>query len=452
MKTTTIHPMKKRIRLGLILFVILCLSGMTQVFAETESESPNQAEEEYTLDKMVVLSRHNIRSPLSGSGSMLGDITPHEWFKWTSNPSELSLRGGVLETIMGQYFRQYLEEKGLFPENYQPEEGAVRFYANSKQRTLATTNYFSSGLLPVEDVTIESHAEYDTMDPVFNPALTFFTDSYAEDVVEQIAESGGEDGLEGIHEKLTDAIELLMDVTDMEESDAYQEGKCGDLLHYKTEIVLEKDKEAAMTGPIKTATSVADALTLQYYEEPDPVKAAFGHELTKEDWLLLHSIVDTYTEMLFSTPLIAVNAAHPLLEEIRSELTTEGRKFTFLCGHDSNIASVLAALGVEEYELPDTVEPKTPIGVKLVLERYLNPEGEAFYDVSLVYQSTQQLRDRTPLSLENPPMKQSLRFEGIETNEDGLIAEADLLELFDRAIQAYDSLQEEYQEETELAA
>ena len=49
-------------------------------------------------------------------------------------------------------------------------------------------------------------------------------------------------------------------------------------------------------------------------------------------------------------------------------------------------------------------------------------------------------------------MKQSLRFEGIETNEDGLIAEADLLELFDSAIRAYDSLQEEYQEETELAA
>ena len=73
--------------LGLILVVILCFSGMSHVFAETESESPKQAEEGYTLDRMVVLSRHNIRSPLSGSGSMLVDITPHEWFKWTSNPS-----------------------------------------------------------------------------------------------------------------------------------------------------------------------------------------------------------------------------------------------------------------------------------------------------------------------------------------------------------------------------
>ena len=120
--------------------------------AQTEPEAvaeENGAESAYTLDKVVMLSRHNIRSPLSGSGSMLGDITPHTWFAWTSNPSELSLRGAILETQMGQYFRLWLEDEGLFPENYRPEDGAVRFYANAKQRTQATARYFSAGLLPV---------------------------------------------------------------------------------------------------------------------------------------------------------------------------------------------------------------------------------------------------------------------------------------------------------------
>ena len=70
----------------------------------------------YTLERVVVLSRHNIRSPLSGSGSMLYEITPHEWFEWTSKSSELSLRGAMLETLMGQYFRLWLEDEGLFPE------------------------------------------------------------------------------------------------------------------------------------------------------------------------------------------------------------------------------------------------------------------------------------------------------------------------------------------------
>ena len=89
--------------------------------------------EDYQLKQVVVLSRHNIRSPLSEKGSLFGDITPHEWFEWTSKTGELSLRGAMLETTMGQYFRLWLEKEGLFPENYIPKDGAVRFYANSLQ-------------------------------------------------------------------------------------------------------------------------------------------------------------------------------------------------------------------------------------------------------------------------------------------------------------------------------
>ena len=152
----------------------------------------------YTLQQVVVLSRHNIRSPLSGSGSELEELTPHEWISWSSNPSELSLRGGALETVMGQYFRKWTEEAGLFPENYQPEEGAVRIYANAKQRTLATANFFATGLLPLASPDVETHAEYDSMDPTFKPQLTFVSDTYIRDVEEQVKELHGKEiaGLE----------------------------------------------------------------------------------------------------------------------------------------------------------------------------------------------------------------------------------------------------------------
>ena len=215
----------------------------------------------------------------------------------------------------------------------------------------------------------------------------------------------------------------------------------------KTDILLEEGKEPGLFGPIKTATSVADALTLQYYEETDPVKAAFGHELTEDDWRLMHSIVDTYSEMLFTIPLVSVNIAHPLLKELRSELVKDGRKFTFLCGHDSNIASVLAALGMKSYTLAETIEPKIPIGVKLVFARYLSTDQKAYYTVSLIYQSTEQLRNLTLLSLENPPMQEFIHFSGVKTNSDGMIAENDLLAKFDDAIFAYDLLVEEYSDE-----
>jgi hypothetical protein len=261
---------------------------------------------------------------------------------------------------------------------------------------------------------------------------------------------GGVAGIKGIHAGLMDAIEMLMDVTDMNESQTYQAGDYGDLLSNETTLSLEAGSEPGMKGPIKTATSVADALTLQYYEEPDAVKAAFGHELTETQWQEIHRIVDTYTEMLFTTPLVSVNVAHPLLEEIRAELTAEGRRFSFLCGHDSNVASVLAAMGVEDYLLPDTVEQHTPIGVKLVFERWVDADGAAFYNVNLVYQSTEQLRDITPLSLDNPPVKYALSFEGAIETADGMIAEEDLLAVLDGAIEAYDALLTRYDVEAEI--
>ena len=406
----------------------------------------------YRLDRVVILSRHNIRSPLSGSGSMLGEITPHEWFQWTSSPSELSLRGAVAETMMGQYFRLWLEQEGLFPENWQPEGGEVRFYANAKQRTLATARYFSAGLFPVAEIPIESHAEYDTMDPVFEPSLNFVSDEYVRDALEQIAARGGEAGMDGFLANLDGAISLLMDTVDIGQSEAYQSGKYGDLKTGETVLTLEEGKEPKMTGPIKNATSVADALILQYYEEADESKAAFGHSLTEADWQQIHSIVDVYTDILFCAPLISVNVAHPLLQEIRAELGAEGRKFSFLCGHDANIASSLAAMRAVEYLLPDTVEQHTPIGVKLVFERWVAENGAAFWKVSLVYQSTQQLRSMTPLTPENPPMKVAVQFMGVETNEDGMIAEEDLFALVDSAIDAYDELLEQYTAEEEEAA
>lgn len=411
------------------------------------------AEEPYRLDRVVVLSRHNIRSPLSEKGSFVSDITPHEWFTWTSRPGELSLRGAMLETTMGQYFRLWLESEGLFPENYLPEEGAVRFYANGLQRTQATAHYFSTGLLPVAVVPVERKGEYNEADGTFLPLIRFMNGEYALDVMEEIAERGGGEGLSGYRASMEDAFRLLREVTDMDQSEAYQNGKYGDLFQDQSGVTLDEGDEPRLYGPMKSLNSVADALVLQYYEEPDNLKAAFGHELTEEDWRTVGSVLSNYEKILFTAPKLAANLAHPMLEEIYSEMNTEGRKFSFLCGHDSTISSLLAALGVNDYVLPGAVEPTTPIGAKVVFERWTDLEGKAFWQVKMVYQSVEQLRSIQPLSLEIPPMTVPLSFAGVETDGSGMIAEEDLMNLFLDRIHALDRLKEEYaQEDAEEAA
>lgn len=404
------------------------------------SENAAPGYEGYTLEQMVVLSRHNIRSPLSGSGSALGQLTPHQWFDWSSAGSELSLRGGALETMMGQYFREYLVDQGLFVENEIPEEGQVRFYANSMQRTIATAQYFSSGFLPIANVEIEHHYDLNTMDEVFEPKLTLTDEAFCQQAMEEIAAMGGENGLQGITAALEENYRLLEQVLDFSESDYAKENELTQLPADEPSIVLALNKEPSMTGTLKLANSAVDALKLQYYEEPDEVKAAFGKNLSRKDWKALAHIADVYQETLFTAPSVAVNVAHPLLMELQKEMNTPGRKFSFLCGHDSNVASVLAALNVEEYDLPGAISCKTPIGVKLVMEKWVNEAGEEYVTLSLVYQSVEQLRGCTLLDLNHPPMRYTLALKGLEANADGLYPLAAVQERFEEAIAAYDAL------------
>ena len=374
----------------------------------------------YTLKQVVVLSRHNIRSPLSGRQSALQRLTPHEWHHWSSAPSELSLRGGALETMMGQYFRKWLVSEGLMQENEIPAEGTMRFYANSLQRTIATAQYFSSGMLPVANARIEHHCEVGKMDSVFAPQITDDSETFKAIAQQQIVAMGGEKGLVGIGEKMVDNYKVLERVLDMDQSKACLEG---DTCHFRTDdvhVYLVKHREPGIGGSLRLACQTADALVLQYYEEPDAVKAAFGDTLSWEDWESISEIKDWYGDVLFTAPVVARQVARPLLRTMLEELQNDERKFTFLCGHDSNIGSVLAALEAEDYSLPQTIEKKTPIGSKLVIEKWENTEGQLFASINLVYQSTEQLRNMSLLDLENPPMVFPIRLKGLSANADGL--------------------------------
>jgi glucose-1-phosphatase len=411
-----------------IIFCLLLLGLSLSLFAQ--ANRANDFKERYTLKQVVVLSRHNIRSPLSGRQSALQRITPHEWYHWSSAPSELSLRGGALETMMGQYFRKWLVSEGLMQENEIPAEGTMRFYANSKQRTIATAQYFSSGMLPVANVRVEHHCEMDKMDPVFHPQITDDNEDFKMLAQQQIAAMGGEKGMAGIGERMAENYKVLERVLDMEHSQA-----ClgGDTCHFRTDdahVYLIKNREPGMGGSLRLACQAADALVLQYYEEPDAVKAAFGDTLSWEDWESISAIKDWYGDVLFTAPVVARQVARPLLRTMLEELQNEGRRFTFLCGHDSNIGSVLAALDAEDYSLPNTIEKKTPIGCKLVIEKWVDTDGKLFAALNLVYQSTEQLRSMALLDLENPPMVFPIRLKGLSANADGLYPYEVLLERF----------------------
>ena len=422
--------MKKKSIFNLKIFIVASI-----IFTLFTGGVGVSADDGYQLEEVVILSRHNIRAPLSTKGSLLDSATPHTWFEWSSNASELSLRGGMLETAMGQYFRKWLISEGLMEDNYRPQGDEVRFYANAKQRTIATAQYFSSGFLPVANSDIIVQIEYDKMDPVFTPKLTFVSDRYIEDATRQ---------MKAKFKDLTNEYNLLMDVLDFKDSDAYKNGEIKDFTLDSDEIVMPLDNEPNLKGALRNATSLADALVLQYYEQSDEKAAAFNHELTAEDWEAIASIKDVFSDVLYTSDLVSRNIAHPLLKEIDSELHNENRIFSFLCGHDSNIASVLGALSVKDYSLHDAIEKRTPIGSKVLFEKWKRG-NEEFIRVRLVYDSIDQLRNISIHDLNNPPEFYTFEFEGLTPNEDGMYKMDDFLDHLEKAISSYDRMLETYE-------
>ena len=231
-------------------------------------------------------------------------------------------------------------------------------------------------------------------------------------------------------------LTMMEDILDMAHSPAAK----NDTTHFRyddTQFVLEKGDEPKMKGGYKLANSVADALVLQCYESES--MTAFGHQLTEKQWRDICAVKEVYDALLFTTHSAAVNLAYPLVSRIREELHHIGRKFTFLCGHDSNLASIGAALRLRYPETEQALELHTPIGSKLVFEKW-SDGTEEYVAINLVYQRVGQLQNRTLLSTDEPPMVKPVTIEGLTPNSDGLYRLSELDARMAEAMAEYDAI------------
>lgn len=412
--------------LSLFVLVTMLLSLTT---AEAKKYGDN-----YRLEKVLILSRHNIRSPHADQAAML---TPHKWFKWTSPSRELSLRGGALETEMGQYFRKYLIDEEFMPENYVPADGEFLFYANSYQRTIATARYFSSGMLSIANVEVVRKYKLGTFDPIFEMGLKFMNDNFRKTVEKQVNDYLNVKDVRDMDKRFAKELTLLENVVDFKNSPYARKNHKTTFRSDDTTLVLEVGKGPTFDGTIKLSHTVNDALIMQFYEEPNNTQAAFGKKLSDKQWEQIGEM-NAYYIGIIGTPALSVATSHPLLECMNAELANDSRRFTFLCAHDTNIIGVLGALRVEDYSLPGVIDKRTPIGVKFVIEKWHGTDGKDYAALNMVYPDTTQIRSLEPLTLENPPRVYPLRLQGLQANADGLYLLSDLKGRFAEAFKAYD--------------
>lgn len=56
----------------------------------------------YTLERVVILSRHGVRSPTKQT-QLMNDVTPDKWPQWPVKAGYLTPRGAELVTLMGGF-------------------------------------------------------------------------------------------------------------------------------------------------------------------------------------------------------------------------------------------------------------------------------------------------------------------------------------------------------------
>ena len=388
------------------------------------------AAQNYQLEKVLILSRHNLRAPLVTKNSQLTQITPHNWFDWQVKAGELSMKGALLETAMGQYFRNYYAEEKFFYENYIPQGNEVRFYANSFQRTIATAKYFLAGLFPVANENVEYKFDVNETDPIFLASKNDnFNENYFSRLNEEKEKSGGE---ENFKKKLSNYVKTTEKILDFKNSPY---AKKNNLKNFSSED-FKMGENPYVEGNLRLAMNASDALMMQYYE----TKNLFGKNLTENDLKNIANAEYFGINLIFEWKTWSTVHINPMLKLMRDELSDKNRKFTFLCGHDITLAMVLSALGVENYNLPESIEKMTPLGAKLVIEKRIGDDGKNYAKINLIYQSTKQIENVEVLDLNNPPKIFPLKFKDLKENEDGLYLYADFEKILNQSIAEYDLL------------
>lgn len=418
-----------------VTFVLLLFFGITSF-----------AQDSLRLEKVVVVSRHGLRAPLEKYYQTLDSLAPKSvswdlWSKQGVKGSELTLKGSALENLFGGYFRMWFNSLG-----FQLQDQEVYFGASSKQRTIATARSFAAGIFPLKIVPVhfkqDGNGGYGPLDENYLPL--FYDQSPNDGTDFDTVAFQQEAHRELVQLMAAPSYDFLEDVLQYRQS---TRAKAKGSNHFDSFVDVQRyfyDKasgdrlEPIMIGDLKVANRASDALILMYYEAPDFLKANFKRDFSFDDMCRLASIKDQYDAILFSAPIIAVNISHCMLENVYSEMKCSWHRFSFLCSHDSMIHALLSALRVEDYKLENTIEGKTPIGVKFLLEKWVNPTTcKQYIKARLLYQSTEQIQEMQVLDLKNSPQSCELSFTGLEKEENEMYDYDTFMNHIEKTLEAY---------------
>jgi 4-phytase/acid phosphatase len=366
------------------------------------------------LKFVVIVSRHGVRSP-TGKTDQLNQYSAEPWPAWSVPPGYLTEHGARLMTLFGAYDRELLSSQGLLAKSGCGDAERIRIVADSDQRTRETGKALASGLAPGCAIEVTALPE-GTADPLFHSLSAGVGNP--DKALATAAISGRIGGnLQGLSEACRPQLEALEEVLRGCTPKLDCEGKPAprSLFDIPSSIAPGKgDHLVDLRTPLGIASTMAENMLLEYTEGMDAAKVGWGrvdiHKL--RELLQLHTAEEDITQrpdyiaraqssnLLFHILQSMEQAQNT--QSIGGALSKPGDRLLILVGHDTNLANISGALGLNW--LIDGRRDDTPPGGALVFELWKDRDTSKFA-VRTYYtaQTLEQMRSLTPISLDHPP-------------------------------------------------
>lgn len=311
---------------------------------------PCRAGEDGELLKVVVLSRHGVRSPTQDA-KHLSLWSQKAWPQWPVAKGELTPRGGRLVTAMWDNLRQTLQKAGILAEQIVPADIYVR--ADTDERTEATAHAILEGLAPGRNL---SFLAADTkLDPLFHPVKAglyrYDAIAVASDI---LAMTHG--GLERLQDEFSGTLALLGSISGPPSTtlcSRFALMPTCQLADLPNAISISADGTGIrLVGGLGIASSMAEIFLLEYGEWPEEA-AGWG----QVDARVLGQLLPVHSrifDVVNRAPVVAWANGSSLLNEMASALLSNHydkrvneSKLAIFVGHDTNIANIGGLLGFD---------------------------------------------------------------------------------------------------------
>ncbi len=338
----------------------------------------------------VVVTRHGVRA-ISKAPSQ------YVWADWTPlAPDTLTAHGYRLASYMGQFYRWYFTREGLAP---RCRRQGTFVYADIAERTLETGHALIEGMCGMHSALAmyhEANRKPKVADPLFNAAawaksLGRINAKAALASVRSAAANMAAPDFAGLQQLL----------------DARCAGTCAAVTSEPTAIAM-RGGLPELTGPVKTASTYAEDLFLEYAQCRPDVEFAGSQAVNIQD--------DLESAMRLHVLAYDVNSRNPysarvrggtlfahivgMLEQKAGTSDTNVRNpdmkrysLAFFSGHDTQIGALGGILGAHWKLSNGLVPDDMPPGGGLIFELYKTRAGAYRVRLKFAYQTLAQYRN-----------------------------------------------------------